>query len=131
MLCCFELESGGGLLFCNYLLQWYVFFENGTIPAPFTIRVLFQISILTCLAVPTVMLYTAQEVQRVKREEFMMAATVLGGVNGIDYVAMFGLILYHLFSYLLPSNLLVCCCFLCTLVYFNCSLEERYHIAEM
>ncbi len=67
------------IMISYFMLREVLFFENGTIPAPFTMRVLFQISILTCLAVPTVMLYTGQEVQRVKREEFMMAATVLGG----------------------------------------------------
>ena len=41
--------------------------------------------ILICLAVPTIMLYTTQEVRRIKREEFMMAATVLGEVIGITY----------------------------------------------
>lgn len=62
-----------------FVLKEVLVFENGTVPEPFHLRVIFQMVILTCLAVPTIMLYTAQEVRRIKREEFMMAATVLGG----------------------------------------------------
>ena len=50
------------IMISYFMLKEVLVFQSGTVPAPFTMRVLFQISILTCLAVPTVMLYTAQEV---------------------------------------------------------------------
>ncbi len=83
-----------------FMLKEVLVFQSGTVPAPFTMRVLFQISILTCLAVPTFMLYTAQEVQRVKREEFMMAATVLGG-------SKWNQLYRHVWPHLLPSFFLL------------------------
>lgn len=64
-----------------FVLKEVLVFENGTVPEPFHLRVIFQMVILICLAVPTIMLYTTQEVRRIKREEFMMAATVLGRSN--------------------------------------------------
>ena len=67
-----------------FVLKEVLVFENGTVPEPFHLRVIFQMVILICLAVPTIMLYTTQEVRRIKREEFMMAATVLGEVIGIE-----------------------------------------------
>ncbi|WP_142334221.1 ABC transporter permease subunit [Bacillus pseudomycoides] len=88
------------IMISYFMLREVLFFENGTIPVPFTMRVLFQISILTCLAVPTVMLYTAQEVQRVKREEFMMTATVLGGSKWHQLCR-------HVWPHLLPSFFLL------------------------
>ena len=66
-----------------FVLKEVLVFENGTVPEPFHLRVIFQMVILICLAVPTIMLYTTQEVRRIK-EEFMMAATVLGEVIGIE-----------------------------------------------
>ncbi|WP_459503173.1 ABC transporter permease subunit [Bacillus sp. C1] len=88
------------IMISYFMLREVLFFESGTIPVPFTIRVLFQISILTFLAVPTVMLYTAQEVKRLKREEFMMAATVLGGSKWHQLCR-------HVWSHLVPSFFLL------------------------
>ena len=62
-----------------FVLKEVLVFENGTVPEPFHLRLIFQMVILTCLAVPTIMLYTAQEVRRIKREEFMMAKNCAWG----------------------------------------------------
>ncbi|MGQ0422667.1 ABC transporter permease subunit, partial [Bacillus sp. HC-Mk] len=70
------------------------------VPEPFHLRVIFQMVILTCLAVPTIMLYTAQEVRRIKREEFMMAATVLGG-------SKWHRVKNHVWPHVLPSFFLL------------------------
>ena len=51
-----------------FVLKEVLVFENGTVPEPFHLRLIFQMVILTCLAVPTIMLYTAQEVRRIKEK---------------------------------------------------------------
>ncbi|EEL28915.1 ABC transporter permease subunit [Bacillus cereus] len=83
-----------------FVLKEVLVFENGTVPEPFHLRVIFQMVILTCLAVPTIMLYTAQEVRRIKREEFMMAATVLGG-------SKWHRVKNHVWPHVLPSFFLL------------------------
>ena len=75
-------------------------FDSGEANAPFHLRVAFQIMVLTCLAVPTVMLYVAQEVKRIKKEEFMLAATVLGG-------SKWQRLKRHVWPHMLPSFLLL------------------------
>lgn len=88
-----------------FVLKEVLVFENGTVPEPFHLRVIFQMVILICLAVPTIMLYTTQEVRRIKREEFMMAATVLGRSN---WHRMKNHVWPHVlpsFFYLSPNNL--------------------------
>ena len=75
-------------------------FDSGEAAAPFHLRVAFQILVLTCLAVPTVMLYVAQEVKRIKKEEFMLAATVLGG-------SKWQRLKHHVWPHMLPSFLLL------------------------
>ncbi len=62
-----------------FMLNEVLTFDSGAEVVPLYLRVAFQIIVLVCLAVPTVMLYVAQEVKRIKKEEFMLAATVLGG----------------------------------------------------
>ena len=69
-------------------------FDSGAEVVPLYLRVSFQIIVLVCLAVPTVMLYVAQEVKRIKKEEFMLAATVLGRE-------------VHIWPHMLPSFLLL------------------------
>lgn len=84
-----------------FVLKEVLVFENGTVPEPFHLRVIFQMVILTCLAVPTIMLYTAQEVRRIKGEEFMMAATVLGG-------SKWHRMKNHVWPHVLPSFFFTC-----------------------
>ncbi|PGB37040.1 peptide ABC transporter permease, partial [Bacillus wiedmannii] len=62
-----------------FMLNEVLTFDSGAEVVPLYLRVAFQIIVLVFLAVPTVMLYVAQEVKRIKKEEFMLAATVLGG----------------------------------------------------
>jgi peptide/nickel transport system permease protein len=83
-----------------FVLNGVLVFQSGTVPEPFYLRVIFQIMVLACLAVPTIMLYTAQEVRRVKREEFMMATTVLGG-------SKWHRMKRHVWPHLLPSFFLL------------------------
>ncbi|PFD37833.1 peptide ABC transporter permease [Bacillus cereus] len=83
-----------------FVLKGALVFQSGTVPEPFHLRVIFQITVLACLAVPTIMIYTAQEVRRVKREEFMMAATVLGG-------SKWHRMKRHVWPHLLPSFFLL------------------------
>lgn len=75
-------------------------FDSGAEVVPLYLRVAFQIIVLVCLAVPTVMLYVAQEVKRIKKEEFMLAATVLGG-------SKWQRLKRHIWPHMLPSFLLL------------------------
>ena len=65
-------------------------------------------------SVPTIMLYTAQEVRRIKREEFMMAATVLGD-------SKWHRVKNHVWPHVLPS-FFTCCSTICE--YFITSLAS-------
>lgn len=83
-----------------FILKEVLMFDSGEAAAPFHLRVAFQIIVLACLAVPTVMLYVAQEVKRIKKEEFMLAATVLGG-------SKWQRLKRHVWPHMLPSFLLL------------------------
>ncbi|EJR32227.1 MULTISPECIES: ABC transporter permease [Bacillus cereus group] len=83
-----------------FMLKEVLMFDSGEAAAPFHLRVAFQIIVLACLAVPTVMLYVAQEVKRIKKEEFMLAATVLGG-------SKWQRLKRHVWPHMLPSFLLL------------------------
>ncbi|MCI4060577.1 peptide ABC transporter permease, partial [Bacillus cereus] len=48
------------------VLKEVLVFENGTVPEPYHLRVKIKMVILTCFAVPTNMLYTPQEIRRIK-----------------------------------------------------------------
>ncbi|EEL34580.1 Oligopeptide transport system permease protein oppC [Bacillus cereus Rock3-28] len=88
------------IMISYFMLNEVLMFESGEEAAPFHLRVPFQIIVLACLAVPTVMLYTAQEVKRIKNEEFMLAATVLGG-------SKWQRLKHHVWPHMLPSFLLL------------------------
>lgn len=88
------------IMISYFMLNAVLTFESGEAAAPFHLRVAFQIIVLVCLAVPTVMLYVAQEVKRIKNEEFMLAATVLGG-------SKWQRLKRHVWPHMLPSFLLL------------------------
>ncbi|EJP97783.1 ABC transporter permease [Bacillus cereus] len=88
------------IMISYFMLNAVLTFESGEAAAPFHLRVSFQIIVLACLAVPTVMLYVAQEVKRIKNEEFMLAATVLGG-------SKWQRLKRHVWPHMLPSFLLL------------------------
>ncbi|WP_312505331.1 ABC transporter permease subunit, partial [Bacillus luti] len=88
------------IMISYFILKEVLMFDSGEAAAPFHLRVAFQIMVLTCLAVPTVMLYVAQEVKRIKKEEFMLAATVLGG-------SKWQRLKRHVWPHMLPSFLLL------------------------
>ncbi|KAA0783920.1 ABC transporter permease subunit [Bacillus wiedmannii] len=83
-----------------FMLNEVLTFDSGAEVVPLYLRVAFQIIVLVCLAVPTVMLYVAQEVKRIKKEEFMLAATVLGG-------SKWQKLRRHIWPHMLPSFLLL------------------------
>ena len=83
-----------------FMLNEVLTFGSGAEVVPLYLRVAFQIIVLVCLAVPTVMLYVAQEVKRIKKEEFMLAATVLGG-------SKWHRLKRHIWPHMLPSFLLL------------------------
>ncbi len=83
-----------------FMLNEVLTFDSGAEVVPLYLRVSFQIIVLVCLAVPTVMLYVAQEVKRIKKEEFMLAATVLGG-------SKWQRLKRHIWPHMLPSFLLL------------------------
>ncbi|HDR7800633.1 TPA: ABC transporter permease subunit [Bacillus tropicus] len=83
-----------------FMLNEVLTFDSGAEVVPLYLRVSFQIIVLVCLAVPTVMLYVAQEVKRIKKEEFMLAATVLGG-------SKWHRLKRHIWPHMLPSFLLL------------------------
>ncbi|MDA1676290.1 ABC transporter permease subunit [Bacillus cereus group sp. TH152-1LC] len=83
-----------------FMLNEVLTFDSGAEVVPLYLRVAFQIIVLVCLAVPTVMLYVAQEVKRIKKEEFMLAATVLGGSE-------WHRLKRHIWPHMLPSFLLL------------------------
>ncbi|MGN7196177.1 ABC transporter permease [Bacillus mycoides] len=88
------------IMISYFMLNAVLMFESGEAAAPFHLRVAFQIIVLACLVVPTVMLYVAQEVKRIKNEEFMLAATVLGG-------SKWQRLKRHVWPHMLPSFLLL------------------------
>ncbi|MED0990463.1 ABC transporter permease [Bacillus nitratireducens] len=88
------------IMISYFMLNEVLMFESGEEAAPLHLRVAFQIIVLACLAVPTVMLYVAQEVKRIKNEEFMLAATVLGG-------SKWQRLKRHVWPHMLPSFLLL------------------------
>ncbi|OJE46369.1 peptide ABC transporter permease [Bacillus proteolyticus] len=88
------------IMISYFMLHEVLMFESGEEAAPFHLRVTFQVVVLACLAVPTVMLYVAQEVKRIKNEEFMLAATVLGG-------SKWQRLKRHVWPHMLPSFLLL------------------------
>ncbi|MED1090796.1 ABC transporter permease [Bacillus paramycoides] len=83
-----------------FMLNEVLTFDSGEEVVPLYLRVAFQILVLACLAVPTVMLYIAQEVKRIKKEEFILAATVLGG-------SKWQRLKRHIWPHMLPSFLLL------------------------
>ncbi|MCW9129659.1 ABC transporter permease subunit [Bacillus paramycoides] len=83
-----------------FMLNEVLTFDSGEEVVPLYLRVAFQIIVLACLAVPTVMLYIAQEVKRIKKEEFILAATVLGG-------SKWQRLKRHIWPHMLPSFLLL------------------------
>ncbi|HFJ9437412.1 MULTISPECIES: ABC transporter permease subunit [Bacillus] len=83
-----------------FMLNEVLTFDSGAEVVPLYLRVTFQIIVLVCLAVPTVMLYVAQEVKRIKKEEFMLATTVLGG-------SKWHRLKRHIWPHMLPSFLLL------------------------
>lgn len=88
------------IMISYFMLNEVLMFESGEEATPLHLRVAFQIIVLACLAVPTVMLYVAQEVKRIKNEEFMLAATVLGG-------SKWQRLKRHVWPHMLPSFLLL------------------------
>lgn len=92
-----------------FMLNEVLTFDSGAEVVPLYLRVAFQIIVLVCLAVPTVMLYVAQEVKRIKKEEFMLAATVLGG-------SKWQRLKRHMASYVTTISLLVAQQFVSTLL---------------
>lgn len=83
-----------------FMLNEVLTFDSGAEVVPLYLRVAFQIIVLVFLAVPTVMLYVAQEIKRIKKEEFMLAATVLGG-------SKWHRLKRHIWPHMLPSFLLL------------------------
>ncbi|CAM4193439.1 peptide ABC transporter permease [Bacillus manliponensis] len=67
---------------------------------PFYQRALFEMFILTILAVPTTAFYVVNEVKKLFTKEFVEAASVLGG-------SKLHLVRKHIFPYLLPSLLIL------------------------
>jgi peptide/nickel transport system permease protein len=67
----------------------------GGFPHPFYQRVLFEMFVLTVLAVPTVSFYIANEVKKLFATEFVMASRVLGGFT-------LHIIRKHIFLHLRP-----------------------------
>ncbi|PHG23174.1 peptide ABC transporter permease [Bacillus wiedmannii] len=83
-----------------FMLNKVLTFDSGAEVVPLYLRVIFQIIVLVFLAVPTVMLYVAREVKRIKKEEFMLAATVLGG-------SKWQRLKRHIWPHMLPPFLLL------------------------
>lgn len=67
------------VMMAYFLLENILSFSSSTNPSPFYQRVLFEIFVLVILAVPTLSLYIANEIRKVRTEEFIEAANVLGG----------------------------------------------------
>ncbi|MFC0186930.1 ABC transporter permease [Fictibacillus aquaticus] len=63
-----------------FLLANVLVFDSGDTSAPsFSVRLSFEILILTILAVPTVSFYIANETKRLLREEYVQTSRMLGG----------------------------------------------------
>ncbi|MEK0224733.1 ABC transporter permease [Bacillus proteolyticus] len=88
------------VMICYFILSEVLIYENGTIPAPFYQRLLFQLAVIVILSVPTLSLYVANEVRKMQTEEFVDAAKVLGG--GKLYI-----VVKHILPHLVPTFIIM------------------------
>nr|WP_239534563.1 ABC transporter permease subunit [Priestia taiwanensis] len=65
-------------LIAYFLLVNVLMFSSGEDAIPFYYRLFFQVGVVTCLAVPPLAFYIANEVRKIGTEEFVVAAKVLG-----------------------------------------------------
>ncbi|WP_336770462.1 ABC transporter permease [Bacillus bombysepticus] len=84
------------VMICYFILSEVLIYTNGTIPAPFYQRILFQLGVIVLLSVPTLSLYVANEVRKLQNEEFVEAAKILGG--GKLYT-----VIKHILPHLVPT----------------------------
>ncbi|PFK31918.1 peptide ABC transporter permease [Bacillus cereus] len=83
-----------------FFLQFATSFANGEETTSFFERASFQVILLVVLAVPTISLYVANEVRKLRKEEFIDAARILGGSRR-------RIIVKHLFPHLYMTFVLV------------------------
>ncbi|PFR24660.1 peptide ABC transporter permease [Bacillus cereus] len=88
------------VMICYFILSEVLVYENGTIPAPFYQRLLFQLAVIVLLSVPTLSLYVANEVRKIQTEEFIEAAKILGG--GKLYI-----VVKHILPHLVPTFIIM------------------------
>ncbi|MED1048749.1 ABC transporter permease subunit [Bacillus mycoides] len=88
------------VMICYFILSEVLIYENGTIPAPFYQRLLFQLAVIVLLSVPTLSLYVANEVRKLQTEEFVEAAKILGG--GKLYI-----VVKHILPHLVPTFIIM------------------------
>ncbi|MGG0726661.1 ABC transporter permease [Bacillus paramycoides] len=88
------------VMICYFILSEVLIYENGTIPAPFYQRLLFQLAVIVLLSVPTLSLYVANEVRKMQTEGFVDAAKVLGG--GKLYI-----VVKHILPHLVPTFIIM------------------------
>jgi peptide/nickel transport system permease protein len=88
------------VMICYFILSEVLIYANGTIPAPFYQRLLFQLAVIVLLSVPTLSLYVANEVRKLQTEEFVEAAKILGG--GKLYI-----VVKHILPHLVPTFIIM------------------------
>ncbi|HDR7512844.1 ABC transporter permease [Bacillus toyonensis] len=88
------------VMICYFILSEVLIYTNGTIPAPFYQRILFQLGVIVLLSVPTLSLYVANEVRKLQTEEFVEAAKILGG--GKLYI-----VIKHILPHLVPTFIIM------------------------
>ncbi|MES5893447.1 ABC transporter permease subunit [Bacillus cereus group sp. RP43] len=88
------------VMICYFILSEVLIYTNGTIPAPFYQRLLFQLAVIVLLSVPTLSLYVANEVRKLQTEEFVEAAKILGG--GKLYI-----VVKHILPHLVPTFIIM------------------------
>ena len=67
------------VMIAYFFLQFATSFVNGAETTSFFERASFQVILFIVLALPTISLYIANEVQKLQKEEFIDAARILGG----------------------------------------------------
>jgi len=66
-------------LIAYFILVNVLWMPSDGFPHPFWKRAVFEVFVLTVLALPTLSFYIANDIRRVYREEFVQAAKILGG----------------------------------------------------
>ncbi|PGZ95323.1 peptide ABC transporter permease [Bacillus pseudomycoides] len=88
------------VMIADFLLRFAMPFNNGEATSTFFERASFEIILLTVLAVPTISLYSANEIRKLLTEEFIDAARILGGSKR-------HIIMKHVFPHLYSTFVIV------------------------